>query len=549
VGGSIAALAVVAGKLAAVTAATPASHRGGTLRVVGSSGLDSIDPGKAWSAIGWQLLSLTNDGLVRYARAPGSAGARIVADLATSVPAPQDGGREYTFQLRSGIRYSRGAPVRPEDFRSAIERQYAAGTGLAAFGVQLVGASGCTRAHCDLSRAVAIDDASRTVTIRLSAPDPAFLYKLALPFGSVLPGGVAPVGAARGPLPATGPYLIRRYVPGREVLLVRNPRFHPWSSDSQPGFANRIAVRLGLDPAAQTAAVRSGAADVMLDSPPAAALGALARRLPLQLHGYALPEVFAMFLNTRLPPFDRLAVRRALNYAVDRSAVARLAGSSKLAQPTCQVLPPGVPGYAPFCPYSTDPNAAGLWRRPDLARAKRLIATSGTRGMSVRVSTVATDHFKLAVGRYLVRLLKRLGYHARLRSYRDDHAYYANVGLAKRRSQIGLFGWEADYPAGSALFRPLFTCAAYRPTMPFNSNPAAFCNPGIDRAIERATALEPLNTAAAAAAWRKVDRQLARKAPWAPLVNALGVDFVSRRLGNYQRNPASGVLLDDLWVN
>jgi peptide/nickel transport system substrate-binding protein len=255
-----------------------------------------------------------------------------------------------------------------------------------------------------------------------------------------------------------------------------------------------------------------------------------------------------MFLNTRLPPFNRLAARRALNFALDRSAVVRLAGGPAFAQPTCQVLPPGFPGYAPFCPYSADSNAAGFWQRPDLARASRLIAASGTHGMSVTVSTVANDHLKVAVGHYVTQLLKRLGYRARLRLYPGLHPYYGSVGLAKRRSQIGVFAWEADYPAGSALFRVLFTCAAYRPTMSFNSNPAGFCNPGVDRAIGRATALEPLNTAAAAAAWRQIDRRVTREAPWAPLVTFLAVDFVSQHLGNYERSPTFGVLLDRTWV-
>jgi peptide/nickel transport system substrate-binding protein len=287
----------------------------------------------------------------------------------------------------------------------------------------------------------------------------------------------------------------------------------------------------------------------MLDSPPAAEVQALERRFPLQLHSYALPKVFAMFLNTRLAPFNRLAARRALNFAVARSAVVRLAGGRKFAQASCQVLPPEFPGYAPFCPYSADPNAAGVWRRPHLVRARRLVAASGTRGMTVTVSTVANDDFKLRVGRYIAHLLEQLGYKTRLRLYPDLHPYYEGVGLAKRRSQIGVFAWEADYPAASALLGMLLSCKAYRPAMPVNKNPAGYCNASIDRAMQRATALEPLNTAAAAAAWRQVDRRITRDAPWAPLVTFRGVDFVSRRLDNYDRSPIFGVLLDRAWVN
>ena len=70
----------------------------------------------------WQLLSVTNDGLVTYRRTGGLAGAELVPDLATAIPQPTSGGRTYTFQLRSGIRYSDGAVVQPGDIRRGIQR-------------------------------------------------------------------------------------------------------------------------------------------------------------------------------------------------------------------------------------------------------------------------------------------------------------------------------------------------------------------------------------------------------------------------------------------
>jgi peptide/nickel transport system substrate-binding protein len=548
IGAQAAAITQLDGTLAVAALASNASHRGGTLRVVGGDALDSIDPGQAYSAIGWQLLSLTNDGLLTYARSAGPAGATIVPDLATSLPVAQDGGRAFSFQLRPGVRYSSGAPIRPEDFRIALERQFRASTGLAALGVPIRGAERCTPTRCDLSAGVAVDDASRTITFRLARPDPAFLYKLALPFGSAVPPGAQPISATRA-VPATGPYRIARYVPGREVVLRRNARFRAWSDAAQPpGLPDTITLTLGHDAASQAAAVAGGRADVMLDSPPPGALDRLGQRWPLQLHSYTQPELHAMFLNTRLAPFDRPAVRRALDFAVDRRAIVRLAGGPKLARPTCQILPPSFPGYRPFCPYTAGPTPAGLWRAPDLARARRLIAGSGTRGMAIKVSTIADDPRKLATGRYFVRLLRRLGYRASLRRYAGAHAYYSAVGMARRRSQIGILDWVADYQAGSAFFQPLFTCEAYRPTMPLNLNAAGLCDPSLDREIADATRLQTTNAAAANTAWQRIDRTTTARAAWIPLVAPLGMDFVAPRVGNYQRNPAFGVLLDQLWV-
>jgi YVTN family beta-propeller protein len=546
-----AAMADLGRTLALVTYAAPAAHRGGTLNVVAGGGVVSIDPGTAWTPSSWELLSMTSDGLLTYARNSYPGDASVVPDLATALPLVRDGGRTFIFRLRGGVRYSNGIVVRPEDFRRALEREYQAGSGLAALGVPIAGSEHCGPHHatCRLDGGVTVDDAAQTVTYHLSAPDPAFLYQLALPFGAALPKGTPGIGSGNIPLPATGPYLIASYSPGRQVLLVRNPRFRPWSVTAQPaGFPARISVRLGLQSGAQAAAVAAGRADVMLDTPPAAALASLRRRVPQLMHTYALGSTYAMFLNTRLAPFNRIAARQALNLAVDRLQIARLAGGLELARPTCQILPPGFPGYYPYCTSTINPDPAGLWRGAALSQARALVAASGTSGETVTVSTVAHNPFKLAVGRYFLGLLDRLGYRARLRTYPDFLSYYRQVGLASTGTQLGVAGWKGDYPAGSAFFGPLFSCASYQPRKPYNTNPAGFCDRQIDSQIARATALQTANAATANRAWQRIDREIMRQAPWIPLVNPLGIDLVSERVGNYQRTPALGILLDQLWI-
>ena len=106
----------------------PSAHRGGTLTlaVANPPGLysqpipKSLDPGSGYSA--WELLSMTNDGLLTYSRAGGAEAYKVVPDLATGLPTRSDGGLTYTFQLRKGIRYSTGGVVQPADIRRGIER-------------------------------------------------------------------------------------------------------------------------------------------------------------------------------------------------------------------------------------------------------------------------------------------------------------------------------------------------------------------------------------------------------------------------------------------
>ena len=99
------------------------AHRGGTLKLLAGVGeFDSIDPAAAYTVASWGVRIVTNDGLVTFRRIAGSDGTQIVPDLATSIPRPTDGGKTYTFQLRRGVQYSNGAPLKADDFRWALER-------------------------------------------------------------------------------------------------------------------------------------------------------------------------------------------------------------------------------------------------------------------------------------------------------------------------------------------------------------------------------------------------------------------------------------------
>ncbi len=103
------------------------------------------------------------------------------------------GRKTYTFHLRPGLRYSTGAPVRPEDFRRAIERVFMinrrGNPGIPTFYAGIAGAARCERkpGRCNLAGGIVADDAAGTVTFHLTAPDPGFLYKLAFSWAYPVP--------------------------------------------------------------------------------------------------------------------------------------------------------------------------------------------------------------------------------------------------------------------------------------------------------------------------------------------------------------------------
>jgi peptide/nickel transport system substrate-binding protein len=248
---------------------------------------------------------------------------------------------------------------------------------------------------------------------------------------------------------------------------------------------------IGGSPAAAANAVVHGRGGVFSSSlsvlhPPSKQLiETLRLRYASEVHSNAAPHTTALFLNTRVAPFNRLDARRALNYAVDRAAAVGIVGGPGAAQATCQVLPPGFPGYRRYCPYRP---------APDLAKANALVDRSGTRGM--RVTYWSNAYFK-GFAPFAVGLLRSLGYRVSTKTL-DGDSYYPVVGDSRTAAQIGITDWISDYPAASAFVNPLLSCAAFVPgSSTDNSNDAEFCDHRLDSRIRTALTAQVTNPYAA----------------------------------------------------
>jgi YVTN family beta-propeller protein len=553
VGNRPVAMVMAGGLLWVGSRAVATGHRGGTLIVLRQTAPGTADP--VLGLVNYLLLQLTNDGLTTYERGDGSASVQVVPDLAVSLPSPTDGGTTYTFQLRPGIRYSNGQPVRPEDFRRALERDLTLGpSGLAHtfFGgpfADVVGGAACAAhpKHCDLSRGVVTNDAADTVTFHLVAPNPEFLARLTLWDAVAEPAGTPNHDLGNHPLPATGPYEFASYTQ-HEVTLVRNPYFHEWSRAARPdGYPDRIVFRFGASPQAELTAVERGSADYSQDGPPADRLGELQTRFASRLHVNPNTVTNAIVLNTRVAPFNDLRVRQALNYAIDRGKIARLLGL--YSQPTCQIIPPYVPGYRRYCPYTIDPNPAGVWRGPDMAKARQLIAASHTRGTPVTIwNLISYQGDYTAIEPYLVSLLDQLGYPTRVKNVTTDLSAQGRFADSRNREQAGLVFFSPPYLSPSFVIQVNFACQYFVPDSTGNANYSEFCDHRLDKQINRALAAESNNSPNADTLWAQADRTVTEQAPAVALTTPSETDFVSKRVGNYQYSYQDGILLDQLWV-
>ena len=532
-----------------------AANRGGTLRVdLGQGAPDFLDPAFAYTPTSWSALTMTSDGLVGFRRVGGPEGAQLVPDLATAIPVPTEGGRTYTFTLRRGIRYSNGRLVEPDDIKAAIERLLSAShptpTTRNYFSTTIVGAGHCAPGRpCRLPGIVTNRDA-RTVTFHLTAPDPDFLSKLALPSADAAPPGTP--ARVQHTLVGTGPYRIASYsAKNRTIRLVRNPSFVEWSQDAQPqGFPDTIEITWPPDSAQPTQAdsqltksVLDGRADVGIftASPPVPkqTLERLKTLYPSQLRLILSPGTWYFFLNTRVPPFDDVRVRQAVQLAFDRAAFGRLLTPEYAT--TCNILPPGYSGYQRGCPYAGSETSR-------LERAKALVRASGRAGARIVVWTPAPLAFE---GRYMISLLDKLGFRASAHTTAegDFEAYFLKGILDPgKRVQTGYIGWSADYPSSLAFFQQQLSCAGFTMDPETNQNVSGFCDRRIDAEIEHASQVQVLDPPRATLLWQKIERDLLAAAPMVPTYNGRAIVFLSKRVGNFQYNPQWGTLLDQLWV-
>jgi peptide/nickel transport system substrate-binding protein len=514
-------------------------HQGGSLVLLHSRSFP-IDPALSLDLLTPVSDGLTGDGLVTYNHTGGPAGIHLVPDLAVSLPVPTDSGTTYTFRLRPGIRYSDGRMLRTADFRRAIERLFRLRSDGSALFDGIRGAGLCNPSHCDLSAGIVSNEAARTVTFRLRAADPDFLESLATHgLAMPVPEGTPFRAAGFEPIPGTGPYKIASATE-REIRYVRNPFFHEWSHAAQPsGNPDEIVTRFGLSAEQEVREIRNGRADWMAENIPARLLPELRTQFAGRLHGFSIPTTDFFQLNTRLPPFDDIRVRRALNFAIDRRAIVRIYGGRDLASPTCQILPPGVVGYRSYCPYTRNPNGTGTWVAPDLARARRLVAESGTRDMRITVWGWTDDPtISPRVIRYTATVLRELGYRSTVRLV--PHSYFnRNAEDALATIQIIAASW-GDTAYG--FFATWFACRGA-------SNHGYFCDRRIDGAIARAQSLKGTDPRRTAARWAEIDRRLVDRAVWAPLVDEHMIDFVSARVRNYQAHPYWGIIADQLWID
>lgn len=507
-----------------------AGGKGGALRIAVTGDSGGGDPAQLLDS---ERAYATCALLQNYPDRPYPQGFLLRPEVAAARPAISNLGRTYTFTIRPGFRFSppSNQPVTAAAFRRAIVRVLDPRSH--SFGASLIGdvvgapafAAGRTRRLAGV-----VSDGDRLlIRLRHAAPD--LLARLATTWFCAVPPDT-PITASTVPLiPSAGPYYTASYVPGRALVLRRNPNYH----GPRPHRIAEIDYDIGVSSRRALADVTEDRADYFSNAnilqneippPTAARLNArygaastAARAGRQRFFVRSSLATYSLIFNTRQPPFDDVRLRRAVNYALDRRALAPTPFPSATGVPAAQFVPPGMPGYRQADVYPLG--------GPDLAKAKRLAGAAKRRAVLYTCNTTPCAQS----ARIVHDNLATIGIHVEIHQLPIDRMFDADTA-PDPPFDLALWNWFVDYPDASDFIQTQLAAAHLS------------VGPALARRI-RAAAL--LTGSRRYDAYAGIDHDLAAQvAPAAPYASGTVERFFSARVGCQTFQPLYGLDLGAL---
>jgi peptide/nickel transport system substrate-binding protein len=494
---------------------------GGSITLAQTSQPDYLDPALSYTVNGWEPMWLVYTPLLTYARAEGAEGSKLIPGLAQDLPEVSKDGLTYRLTLRKGLEYSDGSPVKASDFEHTVKRVLNLESGGSAFFLGIEGADDYVKkgkAEADIP-GIETNDDTGDITIRLTAPDGTFSNVLAMNFAGLVPGDTPFKNLTKDPPPGVGPYAITESVPNRQFVMKRNRAFH--LPGIPAGKIDTLTTKIVKSLGRQAQGVIDGELDYMQDPPPADMKPEIRAKYSDRYDEHVTVSTFYFFMNTRTPPFDDPKVRQAVNYGVDKPALARIYAGEL--QPGCSFLPPGMPGSddaldVADCPWG-DPN-----KPPDLEKARRLIKEAGADGAKVQVWGNSDDPTPLVTQAY-ADMLSKIGLRAEPKII-DGGVYFQTIGNAKTAPQTGFANWYQDFPHPKN-FMFLVDGASIQPTN--NQNFGNVDDPEITKGIAELNR-EPELTPAVVDRWKDLNRKVVERAWVVPFGHRKLSTFLSERM-------------------
>jgi methyl-accepting chemotaxis protein/ABC-type transport system substrate-binding protein len=398
-----------------------------------------------WQQLTFDPLHLTAASLIYMTKAVHAnlvtfgEGAELVPAIAERWEILQEG-HVYRMHLRHGVRFHNGREVTAQDIHDNFVRLLADSKGSGAWVLQSVLGAADVTSGTSRTLAGAIIRDKHTIDIELTEPVAFFLSLLTMPECGIVPvEETGDLEKFRLTASGAGPFQIVEAIEGKVVRLKKNP--HYWVA-GEP-YPDELEFRLDLRSFREmTEAFLRGELDAAhgVPLPMASELRNDPRYAPYLLTTVQLHTSYVGY-DSSTGPFERVEVRQALNYAIDRKRINDrvFAGLNVVAE---SLLPPGLLGY--------DPALRGFEFDPE--RARSLMQKSGYgQGFTVEYRTWDTDEFNNSgITPLIIDDLEKIGIHVNVTRH---SAIEARVQLQKPgHNNIWCGNWYADFPDSDNFF-------------------------------------------------------------------------------------------------
>ncbi|WSW77775.1 ABC transporter substrate-binding protein [Streptomyces sp. NBC_00996] len=468
------------------------TKKGGTVTYEYSDVPDSFDPGNTYYAYMYNLSRLYARPLMTFQPGAGEKGNTLVPDLAASKGVPSDGGKTWTYKLRTGLKYQDGSAITSKDVKYAVERSNFARDVLSLgpnyFQQFLVGGDKYKGPYKDksakgLSSIETPDDT--TVVFHLKTAFQEFDYLVATPQTAPVPqakdNGVDYVKN----IVSSGSYKFQSYSEGKQAVLVRNENWDAKTDPLRKQYPDKIVVNLKVNAETIDKDVLAGDAIDLggtgVQAATQAQVLASADKKADTDNTYGGRLVY-MAINTKVKPFDKVECRKAVQFAIDKVSVQTAEGGPIRGDVASTVLPPDIPGYAKSDVYASAGN------KGDAAKAKEQLKACGKSTISTNISARSDRPQEIDAATAIINSLKKVGINASLKQYPSGKYFtdYAGVPKFTEKQNIGLImmQWGADWPSGYGFLQQILNGSAIGASG--NTNLSQYDNKDVNALLEKA---------------------------------------------------------------
>lgn len=499
---------LIAAGLLSSAAAVPAWAAKDAVIAVGSN-FTTLDPYDANDTLSQAVAKSFYQGLFGFDKEM-----KLQNVLAESYDASKDG-LTYTIKLRSGIKFQDGTDFNAEAVKVNLDRASNPDNHLKRY---------------NLFKSVATTEVidPTTVKITLKQPFSAFINTLASPAAAMIsPTALKKYGKEIGFHPVgTGPFELDTW---NQTDFVKVKKFAGYWKKGYPKL-DTITWRPVVDNNTRAAMLQTGEANFAFPVPYEQAK-LLEKNTKLDL--VTSPSIMQRYIsfNVTQKPFDNPKVREAINYAINRQALVKVAFAG-YATPATGIVPPAIQYSQAYPAPEYNP-----------AKARQLLKEAGyPNGFTTTLWSSHNHSTAQKVLQFTQQQLAQVGIKAKVTAMDAGQRAAEVEDKGQKESNVRMFytGWSASTGEANWALTPLFATQSWPPTI-FNT--AFYSNPQVDNDLS--DALKTTDGEKKAALYKDAQDRIWNDRPWVPLVVEKLVSANTKNLTGFYVMPDTSFSFDD----